>query len=89
MFAFQSREARKHEQQNNPHYLKGSNSTQTNNHSNGEAIDNIPVTELNLNVQLKVAGQKRSDKYLISNVEKKKSKKKSKKKKHRSERYVG
>lgn len=45
------------------------------------------MAELNLNVQLKVAGQKRSDKYLISNVEKKKMKKKSKKKKHRSERY--
>ncbi|XP_018561730.1 AP-3 complex subunit delta-1 [Anoplophora glabripennis] len=81
-----SREARKHEQQNNPHYLKGTNSTETNNsNGNGETIDNIPVTELNLNVQLKVAGQKRSDKYLISNVEKKKIKKKSKKKKHRSE----
>lgn len=45
------------------------------------------MAEINLNVSLKVAGQKRSDKYLISNVEKKKTKKKSKKKKHRSERY--
>ncbi|KAJ8921177.1 hypothetical protein NQ315_013649 [Exocentrus adspersus] len=80
-----SREARKHEQKNNPHYLKGSNSTDTNNTNNVVAVDNIPVAELNLNVPLKVVGQKRSDKYLSTNNDKKKSKKKSKKKKHHSE----
>ncbi|XP_049824331.1 AP-3 complex subunit delta-1 isoform X2 [Aethina tumida] len=73
-----SREARKHEQQNNPHYLKGSSSEKTDEQMEIEAI---PVTELKLNVQLKVAGQKRSDQYM----EPKKTKKKGKKKKRRSE----
>ncbi|KAF7271017.1 adaptor-related protein complex 3, delta 1 subunit-like garnet [Rhynchophorus ferrugineus] len=80
-----SREARKHEQQNNPHYLKGSLSSEKS--SNGqENIDNIPVTELNLSIPLKVITQKRSDKYL--NLQKEKaSKKRSKRKKkhHKSE----
>ncbi|CAH1118623.1 unnamed protein product [Phaedon cochleariae] len=76
-----SREVRKYEQQNNPHYLKG-----VGNGAAEEAVENIPVTELNLNVPLKVLRQKRSDKYLNVNADKKSSKKKkSKKKKHKSE----
>ncbi|KAJ8950778.1 hypothetical protein NQ318_011271 [Aromia moschata] len=78
-----SREARKYEQQNNPHYLKG-NSTESSNGNGREDIENIPVAELDLNVPLKVVGHKRSDKYLKTSTDKKKSKKKSKKK-HRSE----
>ncbi|KAJ8967025.1 hypothetical protein NQ314_003142 [Rhamnusium bicolor] len=82
-----SREARKYEQENNPHYLKGSNSTENSNGNGNEGTENIPVAELNLNAPLKVVGQKRSDKYLSINANKKKSKKKGKKKKRRSERY--
>lgn len=75
-----SREARKYEQQNNPHYLKTSEIDKNANDSN---IDNIPVAEIDLNVPLKVIGQKRSDKYLSMNANRKKSKKKSKKKKQK------
>lgn len=80
-----SREARKQEQQNNPHYLKG-NSSSMEKSENGADLETIPIAELNLNVPLKVVGQKRSDKYLTMGAgEKKKSKKKSKKKKRKSE----
>ncbi|CAH0548958.1 unnamed protein product [Brassicogethes aeneus] len=80
-----SREARKYEQQNNPHYLKGSSLEK--NEDQLENFDSIPVTELNLNVPLKVMGQKRSDKYLNMSGDKKekKTKKKGKKKKRKSE----
>ncbi|XP_044260701.1 AP-3 complex subunit delta [Tribolium madens] len=77
-----SREARKYEQQNNPHYLKTSDVDKNANDSN---IDNIPVAEIDLNVPLKVVGQKRSDKYLNMNASRKKTKKKNKKKKHKNE----
>lgn len=75
-----NKEARKHEQLHNPHYLKGTNSIDEDN----EKIENIPIASLNLNIPLKVAGHKRSDKYLKTKDEKK-HKKKSKKKKHKSE----
>ncbi|XP_072381838.1 AP-3 complex subunit delta [Diabrotica undecimpunctata] len=80
-----SREARKYEQQNNPHYLKSNDSIERNGNSNGnEHFDSIPIAELNLNVPLKMIGQKRSDKYL--NVSKTSKKKRtSRKKKHKSE----
>ncbi|KAJ8984105.1 hypothetical protein NQ317_017314 [Molorchus minor] len=77
------REARRHEQQNNPHYLK-SISTENSSGNGNDVIENIPVAEIALNVPLKVIGQKRSDKYFNTRSEKKKSKKKSKKK-HRTE----
>lgn len=76
------REARKHEQENNPHYLKGSAKKREKN-GNYENINNIPVAEIDLSVPLKIVGKKRSDKYLIESNENKKSKKKSKKKKHK------
>ncbi|KAL3270684.1 hypothetical protein HHI36_021212 [Cryptolaemus montrouzieri] len=75
-----NREARKHEQLHNPHYLKGNNSFD----EDSEKIENIPITDLELNIPLKVPGQKRSDKYLKTK-EDKKHKKKSRKKKHKSE----
>ncbi|XP_066144483.1 AP-3 complex subunit delta isoform X1 [Euwallacea fornicatus] len=80
-----SRETRKYEQQNNPHYLKGSTLERRENSSNGnDVIENIPVAELNLNIpSLKLIGQKRSDKYLDLHKEKKDKKKSKKKKKHR------
>ncbi|CAG9770235.1 unnamed protein product [Ceutorhynchus assimilis] len=83
-----NREARKFEQQNNPHYLKGSLSSELNSSNGNENIENIPVAELNLNIPpLKILGQKRSDKYLKLQQKEKKPKKKSKKKKkhHKSE----
>lgn len=76
------REARKHEQENNPHYLKGS-SRKTEKNGNYENVNDIPVAEIDLSVPLKVVGKKRSDKYLTETTENKKIKKKSKKKKHK------
>lgn len=63
------REARRQEQLNNPHYLKGtptSSSSSKNNTRNSfdNSVDSIPIAELNLSVPLKVAGEKRSDRYL-------------------------
>lgn len=71
---------------NNPHYLKSRDSSDNEAEIADEAVENIPVTELNLNVPLKVLGQKRSDQYLKMSLSKQNNKKKSKKKKHRSER---
>ncbi|KAI4454760.1 delta adaptin-related [Holotrichia oblita] len=83
------REARKYEQLNNPHYLKGGISKKSFDSTNGniQTIDNIPVKELDLNIPLKLAGQKRSDKYLNLDKDKKKSNKKKgkKSKKHKLE----
>ncbi|XP_050292798.1 AP-3 complex subunit delta [Anthonomus grandis grandis] len=78
-----SREARKYEQQNNPHYLKGQSSDRR--PSTGiDNIENIPVAELNIDVpQLKIIAQKRSDKYL--NLKEKKAKKKRKKNKKKQD----
>lgn len=83
-----SREARKYEQQNNPHYLKGTLASERKNSNDNEndSVENIPVAELNLNLPpLKVLSQKRSDKYLNLQKEKKPKKKSKKKKKHKSE----
>lgn len=71
---------------NNPHYLKSHNSIDNETENAVEATENIPVTELNLNVPLKILGQKRSDQYLKSSANKENIRKKSKKKKHKSER---
>ncbi|CAH2004605.1 unnamed protein product [Acanthoscelides obtectus] len=75
-----SREARKQEQLNNPHYLK-SDSIDSNTSANTETVDGVPIAELALNVPLKTFGEKRSDKYLNLNADSGKSKKKGKKKK--------
>lgn len=82
------RQARKQEQLNNPHYLKGP-SKKSENNGNYETSENVPIADIDLSIPLKVMPQKRSDKYLnAANVkEKKKSKKKIEKKtkKHRKQ----
>lgn len=66
---------------NNPHYLKEAD--KPTNASGYEDMDHIQVTELDLSVPLKVYGEKRSDKYLDIERNKRKSKKKKKSKKHK------
>ncbi|XP_060533617.1 AP-3 complex subunit delta [Cylas formicarius] len=79
-----NREARKYEQQNNPHYLKSTHSSGRSSNGSGENDENgVPaVAELSLKVPLKVVGEKRSDKYLALHKQKSKKKSKKKKKKH-------
>lgn len=70
------REARKLEQQNNPHYLKGTfkNSTSYHNSSNiYEEFENIPVVELDIPVSLKITNNPK--RYKGHGKRKKKSKK--------------
>lgn len=70
------REARKLEQQNNPHYLKGTfkNSTSYHNSSNiYEEFENIPVTELDIPVSLKITNNHK--RYKVHGKKKKKTKK--------------
>lgn len=87
------RKARKQEQLNNPHYLKGptNNVQKSERNGNYETGDNVPVTDIDLSIPLKVIPQKRSDKYLyVNNVKEKKKankKKSNKKKKHKKDRY--
>lgn len=88
------RHARKQEQLNNPHYLKGPtiHGKKSENNGNYEVGDNGgPIADIDLSIPLKVIPQKRSDKYLNTNnvKEKKKSNKKKsgKKKKHKKDRY--
>lgn len=69
------RKARKLEQQNNPHYLKGTfkNSTSYHNSSNiYEEFENIPVAELDIPVSLKITNNHKRYK---GHGKKKKSKK--------------
>ncbi|XP_014232130.1 AP-3 complex subunit delta-1 [Trichogramma pretiosum] len=73
------REARKIEQQNNPHYLKNSASSQNkikynDDGNNVEDYENIPITELDIPISLKI-----SDKFY--NMSERKLRKKNKKKK--------
>ncbi|XP_006618193.1 AP-3 complex subunit delta-1 [Apis dorsata] len=73
------REARKLEQQNNPHYLKGTfkNSTSYHNSSNiYEEFENIPVAELDIPISLKITNNHK--RYKIHDKKKKKSKKNKK-----------
>ncbi|XP_068968798.1 AP-3 complex subunit delta-1 [Bombus flavifrons] len=73
------REARKLEQQNNPHYLKGTfkNSTSYHNSSNiYEEFENIPVTELDIPVSLKITNNHK--RYKVHGKKKKKTKKSKK-----------
>ncbi|CAL7935163.1 unnamed protein product [Xylocopa violacea] len=72
------REARKLEQQNNPHYLKGTFKNSTSYHNSSsiyEEFENIPVAELNIPVSLKITDKHK--RYKIHG--KKKKSKKSKK----------
>lgn len=76
-----SREARKYEQMNNPHYLKG---VELGTDKGGDMELVPPITEIDLSVPLKIVGQKRSDKYL-TNDRKSKAKKNKKKKKKKTD----
>lgn len=59
------REARRQEQASNPHYLKAMpKSRSANGHLQGPAMDDIPVTEIDLSVPLHIPGLISSDKYL-------------------------
>lgn len=59
------REARRQEQASNPHYLKAMpKSRSANGHLQGAALDDIPVTEIDLSVPLHIPGLISSDKYL-------------------------
>ncbi|CAG5081344.1 Similar to Ap3d1: AP-3 complex subunit delta-1 (Mus musculus) [Cotesia congregata] len=79
------REARKLEQENNPHYLKTTASPK-----NNSDYDHIPITELDIPVELKVNSFSNSKLLNLSDVDKKrrkvhgKKKKKSKKNKNQS-----
>nr|XP_022908509.1 AP-3 complex subunit delta [Onthophagus taurus] len=86
------REARMYEQLNNPHYLKGNVKKSSMNAGGGrfigdnvEIAENIPIKDIELSLPLKIAGQKRSDKYLSLDKEKRKMKNKKKVKKNRKE----
>ncbi|XP_055841198.1 AP-3 complex subunit delta [Episyrphus balteatus] len=81
------RQQRLLEQSNNPHYLKSNDSKKTDLNSptnDNDAyvnIDEIPITELSLEVPLQVLSIKRSDKYLEEENKPTKEKKKHKKSK--------
>lgn len=64
--------------------MKGATNKSNRNGSYENVLETIPVAEIDLSMPLKVVGQKRSDKYLNMQPDKKKSKKKSKKKKHKT-----
>ncbi|XP_015183103.1 PREDICTED: AP-3 complex subunit delta-1 isoform X2 [Polistes dominula] len=80
------REARKLEQQNNPHYLKGSFKNSASYHNSTslyEDFENIPVAELDIPVSLKISNYSDTSKYHNINVDNnhKRHKKHGKKKK--------
>ncbi|XP_037938208.1 AP-3 complex subunit delta [Teleopsis dalmanni] len=88
----QNRMARLQEQSNNPHYLKsmpsdGNNKTKTSNYNSSynvdqyDNIDDIPITELSLDIPLLIGATKRSDKYIVQDKSSTKEKKKHKKSK--------
>ncbi|EFN83215.1 AP-3 complex subunit delta-1 [Harpegnathos saltator] len=89
------REARKLEQENNPHYLKGSFKTSTSYHNSSsmyEDFENIPVAELDIPISLKITNLHRCRDIGIDGShkrhkkhEKKKKSKKNKNKKSASE----
>ncbi|XP_024945081.1 AP-3 complex subunit delta-1 isoform X2 [Cephus cinctus] len=90
------REARKLEQQNNPHYLKGSNTSAKNSRqfnnagadNNEEEFDKIPVAELNIPVTLNVPGFADSSKYLSLSASTETSHKKRHSKKKKSKKSI-
>ncbi|CAK9814852.1 AP-3 complex subunit delta-1 [Anthophora quadrimaculata] len=73
------REARKLEQQNNPHYLKGTFKNSTSYHNSSsiyEEFENIPVAELDIPISLKITNNHK--RYKIHSKKKKNSKKSKK-----------
>ncbi|XP_014674956.1 PREDICTED: LOW QUALITY PROTEIN: AP-3 complex subunit delta-1-like [Priapulus caudatus] len=82
----QMREVRKAEQATNPHYLRGEVAVRKpGKKRRGDAanshVDDIPVTQLDLSVPLKITGLPLSEDYIkMSNTQEKKKKKKKKKK---------
>lgn len=83
------REARKLEQENNPHYLKGSFKAPTSYHNSSNAyedFENIPVAELDIPISLKISNLHRCRDMGIDNGRKrhKKHEKKKKSKKNKS-----
>jgi len=83
------REARKLEQENNPHYLKGSFKTSTSYHNSSTAyedFENIPVAELDVPISLKISNlHEYRDTHIDNNHKKhKKHEKKKKSKKNKS-----
>lgn len=82
------REARKLEQENNPHYLKGSFKTTSYHNSSNvyEEFENIPVAELDIPISLKISNLHRCQDINIDNTHKrhKKHEKKKKSKKSKS-----
>ncbi|PNF29931.1 AP-3 complex subunit delta-1 [Cryptotermes secundus] len=78
------RQARRLEQANNPHYLKTSYEHKTNNRFSSTVIDEfaeIPITEIDLPVQLKVPGLTSPDSYL--NLDRSSDKRHKKKKRRK------
>ncbi|XP_011864109.1 PREDICTED: AP-3 complex subunit delta-1 [Vollenhovia emeryi] len=81
------REARKLEQENNPHYLKGSFKTPTSYHNSSnvyEDFENIPVAELDIPISLKISNSHRCRNVDSSNKRHKKHEKKKKSKKNKN-----
>ncbi|XP_020292547.1 AP-3 complex subunit delta-1 isoform X2 [Pseudomyrmex gracilis] len=83
------REARKLEQENNPHYLKGSFKTTASYHNSSnmyEDFENIPVAELDIPISLKISNSHRCRNRSTDNNHKrhKKHEKKKKSKKNKS-----
>lgn len=67
----QRRDARKLEQENNPHYLKGTSNSFKNpssyhniSNNNEDDFESIPVAELNIPVSLEIPGLTNSNRYL-------------------------
>ncbi|EFN74144.1 AP-3 complex subunit delta-1 [Camponotus floridanus] len=79
------REARKLEQENNPHYLKGSFKTSTSYHNSSsvyEDFENIPVAELDIPISLKISNNLHRCRNIDSSHKRHKKHEKKKKSKH-------
>lgn len=78
------REARKLEQENNPHYLKGSFKTPVSYHNSSnmyEDFENIPVAELDIPISLNISNLHKCDISIGSNHKRHKKHEKKKKSK--------
>ncbi|GAB1868903.1 AP-3 complex subunit delta-1 [Camponotus japonicus] len=79
------REARKLEQENNPHYLKGSFKTSTSYHNSSsvyEDFENIPIAELDIPISLKISNNLHRCRNIDSSHKRHKKHEKKKKSKH-------
>lgn len=79
------REARKLEQENNPHYLKGSFKTFTSYHNSSsvyEDFENIPIAELDIPISLKISNNLHRCRNIDSSHKRHKKHEKKKKSKH-------